>query len=818
MKVATRRLSARSIGQRLLLAAPLVLLWPSAPSAQPSLRLPDLSGGGNGASKPTAAEQLSPEEQIGQLRERLKAAETDLNSVSTSDSLWTGAPTGTPESELLERRSLFYQLARAYEQQLEDIQKLQQARARRQQVEREDRDWTDFPDPPPYSVLVVDSLRDRARSLKRTVELLESKLAVTTGALERSEASLKVAEQRSRLAAEQLEMATDQSQTMRFTWLRDLAHLRSRAMAASVAMLTQSVTSRQEELAEARARLAFAHRQLERAEPEQRFNTQDLDTVRERLDTERKGLETDLDAALRDQRASHRAYDQAVMRLNGAKTTDASGRKESAKVAAARASLADRAELGRVQSENADIHVEMLRRMLDTVELERRIWEGRFAVVSEGDVAKAREAFRRLMPVIQEAKSWKDYLGQQIDMTSKQEGELETRLNSAAAPAEVERVRPLVNQYRERSRYYHRAMERSQQFSRLLELLQTRFEQQEESLPVSTRLQASLAAASKILTRIWEFELFAVEDTIEVDGQSISGRRSVTIGKILRAVLLLVLGYMASRAIARFAQRFATRRLRMEEPLADILRRWTFAILFTVVLIVSLVWVKIPLTLFAFLGGALAIGIGFGTQNLLKNFISGLLVLIERPLRVGDLIEIDGVVGEVRTIGFRSSTIRDGNGMEMHIPNSNLLERNLNNWTYSNRTRRFSLKVGVAYGSPVKRVRELLAEAAAQHGLVLKDPEPLVLLEDFGDNALIFTLYYWVSFSPGVNPALVGSDLRFMIEKGLADERISMSYPQRDIHLDTTRPIEIHMTNRTDEAVTSEIGRSPGGTHGDATI
>jgi small-conductance mechanosensitive channel len=318
-------------------------------------------------------------------------------------------------------------------------------------------------------------------------------------------------------------------------------------------------------------------------------------------------------------------------------------------------------------------------------------------------------------------------------------------------------------------------MERSQQFKRLLDLLQARFEQQEETLPLSARLQASLAGASRTLTSIWEFELFAVEDTIEVDGQSISGRRSVTIGKIFRAILLLVLGYWASVALAKFAQRLAVGRLRMEEPLADILRKWTFAILFTLVLIVSLVWVKIPLTVFAFLGGALAIGIGFGTQNLLKNFISGLLVLIERPLRVGDLIEIDGVVGEVRTIGFRSSTIRDGNGMEMHIPNSNLLERNLSNWTYSHRTRRFALKVGVAYGSPVKRVRDVMSEAAAQHGLVLKDPEPLVLFEDFGDKALVFTLYYWVSFSPGVNPALVGSDLRFMIEKSLTDERIAIS-------------------------------------------
>lgn len=794
-----------------LIISVLLLLSPSIAPAQSPVRLPSLSGSGNATGKPTAPDPPTPEEQTRQLRERLTAAEADLNSVSTPGTLGYGGPSGTPESELLERRSLLYQLTRAYEQQLEDTEKLQQARVRREQVERENREWTDFPDPPPYSVLIVDSLRDRSRSLKRTVELLESKLAATIRAAERSEEALKAAEQRLRLAAEQLEMVKDQTQTTRLTWLRDLAHLRSRAMAASAAMLTQSVKARQEELAEGKARLAFAQRQLARAEPEQRFNTQDLDKVRERLETERMGLEAELDLALRDQRASHRAHEQAVTRLNGAKTTTAPGGKESPKAAAARSLLVDRAELGRVRSENADLHVEILRQMLDTVELERRIWEGRFAIVSEGNVAKTREAFEHLTPVIHEAKTWKDYIQQQIDMTSGQEGELETRLKNATAQAEVARLRPLVDRYREREQYYHRAMERSQQFNRLLELLQARFEQQEEALPPSARLQATLAGASHTLTSIWEFELFAVEDTIEVDGQSISGRRSVTIGKLIRAILLLVLGYWVCVAMAKFVQRLAVRRLRMEEPLADILRKWTFAILFTVVLIVSLLWAKIPLTVFAFLGGALAIGIGFGTQNLLKNFISGLLVLIERPLRVGDLIEIDGVVGEVRSIGFRSSTIRDGNGMEMHIPNSSLLERNLSNWTYSNRTRRFALKVGVAYGSPVKRVRDLLNEAAAQHGLVLKNPEPLVLFEDFGDNALIFTLYYWVAFAPGVNPALVGSDLRFIIEKSLSDERIAVSYPQRDIHLNTARPIEIHVTNQPDQPIHAAEGREQGG-------
>ena len=182
--------------------------------------------------------------------------------------------------------------------------------------------------------------------------------------------------------------------------------------------------------------------------------------------------------------------------------------------------------------------------------------------------------------------------------------------------------------------------------------------------------------------------------------------------------------------------------------------------------------VKIPITAFAFLGGALAIGVGFGTQNLLKNVISGLLLLMERPLRVGDVIEVDNIRGMVTTIGLRSSTIRDSNGVETLIPNSNLLERNLTNWTYSSFRKRYSLRISVASGSDVRRVKEKLCDLAGQHGQILKEPEPYVLFEDFSEHALLFALHYWIEIGPNIDPATVASDLRFMIEKTFAEEKI----------------------------------------------
>ena len=207
----------------------------------------------------------------------------------------------------------------------------------------------------------------------------------------------------------------------------------------------------------------------------------------------------------------------------------------------------------------------------------------------------------------------------------------------------------------------------------------------------------------------------------------------------------------------------------MAADVANLIRQWSQAFLLTILLIISLVSVKIPLTVFAFLGGAFAIGIGFGAQTLLKNVISGILLLIERPLRVGDLIEVENVRGRVTSIGLRSSTVRDTKGMETLIPNSSFLEKHLTNWTYSSRVSRFSLRVGAPYEASKRRVIDMLAHLAKEHPHVLEMPAPQVLLEEFGQNARIFTLNYWLEIRLDIDPSQVASELRFAIELKFAE-------------------------------------------------
>ena len=240
----------------------------------------------------------------------------------------------------------------------------------------------------------------------------------------------------------------------------------------------------------------------------------------------------------------------------------------------------------------------------------------------------------------------------------------------------------------------------------------------------SDYLEEALLETRDVASQIWEFELFAVQDNIEVDGQIISGKRSVTVDKVVTALAILIVGYWFAVRLARLVEGQAVTRLGMDASLARIARRWILFLEVLLLVVLSMLVVKIPLTIFAFMGGALAIGAGFGMQNLLKNLISGLMLLFERPFRPGDVVEVGGIRGRVMDIGVRSSHILDGNGIETLIPNSTFIEQNVTNWTLSSKSVRIVVNIGIAYGSPVKEVSKLLLEVADQHGLVLDDPAP----------------------------------------------------------------------------------------------
>src|SRR5881409_2765570 len=184
----------------------------------------------------------------------------------------------------------------------------------------------------------------------------------------------------------------------------------------------------------------------------------------------------------------------------------------------------------------------------------------------------------------------------------------------------------------------------------------------------------------------------------------------------------------------------------------------------------------------AVFAGAVGVGVGFGLQNIASNFISGLVILAERPITIGDRIEVAGIAGQVEHIRARSTVIRTNDNIMMIVPNTKFIDSPVTNWTYGDPRVRFRIPVGVAYGSDIGKVREALLAAGRENPNTLKDPAPSVFLEKFDDRTIDFELVVWSS-EMSARPSRYRSDLNFAIEQKFREAGIEIAFPQRDLHI-----------------------------------
>lgn len=205
-------------------------------------------------------------------------------------------------------------------------------------------------------------------------------------------------------------------------------------------------------------------------------------------------------------------------------------------------------------------------------------------------------------------------------------------------------------------------------------------------------------------------------------------------------------------------------------------------IVIVVGLLIILQTAGIDLTTLNILAGAVGIGVGFGLQNVANNFISGVIILFERPIKVGDRIEVGDVEGDVASISARSTTIITNDNIAIIVPNSKFISENVINWSYTDRKVRFKIPIGVAYGSNTRLVEKLLLEVAAENKDVLKDPAPAVRFTEFGDSSLNFELRAWTTSLLQRKGKLI-SDLNFAISDKFLLHNIEIPFPQRDLHI-----------------------------------
>lgn len=267
---------------------------------------------------------------------------------------------------------------------------------------------------------------------------------------------------------------------------------------------------------------------------------------------------------------------------------------------------------------------------------------------------------------------------------------------------------------------------------------------------------------------------------------------NVTVAKVVLAVILFGMAILFSGRITEFLSRKILIRFGMDTSVAQAVRKIIFYILMTTFLLTALDLIGIPLTAFAFLGGALAIGIGFGAQNIFNNLISGFILMFSKPIKMADIIEVDGLYATVEEIGSRATLVKTFDNIDVLVPNSYFLNNKIINWTHTDQKMRVKVNVGVAYGSDVREVERLLFKAVSEHTRVLKNPEPYVLFREFGPSSLDFTVYFWIDMAVA-STVKVPSDIRYRLVALFADAGITIAFPQMDVHLDSAAHLALRM-------------------------
>ncbi|HEY5792936.1 MAG TPA: mechanosensitive ion channel domain-containing protein [Chthoniobacterales bacterium] len=419
--------------------------------------------------------------------------------------------------------------------------------------------------------------------------------------------------------------------------------------------------------------------------------------------------------------------------------------------------------------------------MLQLMDLEVKHWNSVLELSATKDPSLFQQTREAIQGDLNRISQIKAVLLQRFQDTTRA---LEQLANRADANWQEKSLRPLLEKQQEivgsRVEMLRAQLQRLEQIRSHAETLAAEVGARLLEQSFREKLAVSLGNAGSTLAGAWNFRLFTSQGT------------NFTVGKLAVGITGLIAAFMLAAFISRRVAGTFSRRFHADATKAVLIEKWVYYLALVLLVLTVLNWLSIPLTVFAFLGGALAIGIGFGGQNLMNNFISGLILLFERRVNVGDIVEVDGHTGKVMHLGSRSSRIRKWDGVEVLVPNSYFLEKNVINWTLSDPNHRYDFVVGVAYGSPLKHCLEIFQKVLARHPHILPSPAPFVLFESFGDNALNFHFYYWLPVNvPHIDTGAVGSELRLEIDAVCREANIEIAYPQRDVHLFTAKPIEV---------------------------
>jgi potassium-dependent mechanosensitive channel len=641
---------------------------------------------------------------------------------------------------------------------------------------------TGLSEPPPYALGFVEEIARALRSEQAAIDSDEMRLAAFARGKTLSSDALAEAEKAFRKTLEGLESAADDQAQESARARHAQSQLALTTAGEGVAFVRDSERVLRERLSLRRLRLGLARNRLADALLGLRLTDAEVQARLDALAGELKSA----DKSLAQGESAEETLRQQVARLK----ERIAGQGEHG---AAHPDLKAQMALRQTQLEAIRATLDDINLRIGYTQLAQGLWKDRLALHRQWDFAKARAQSNAIATLLGPIAQGLAALG-----VAQTEAEAEADAFQAdsrlAAPGLAAPRAELAATIHERDAQLALTLRSARQLQAFLELWQREIEVRLGDLGAAQQAKGWGDVLKERLSAIWGFEIVSVEDRLLVDGEQIVEKRPVTVGKVVEALLILVLGLLAASGLAwlltRVVRPFSARGWQRRLLIQKLVRVAVIAL----VVVLALVTVKIPLAVFAFVGGAIALGIGFGLKNLINNFISGFILLGEGTIRPGDRIEIEGSLGIVQRIGERSTRVRRLDGVDLLIPNSHFLESSVTNMTLSDQRLRIAIAVGVAYGSPTREVQALLLEIARSHTLVVADPAPVAVFEDFGDSALIFRLYIWIDLSAQEDYRAVVTEVRHSIAERFAERGLQIPYPQRDLHLALASPIPVQVS------------------------
>lgn len=732
--------------------------------------------------------EIPVKEQLTSAQDRLSTAKTEMAAPLRRGEL----PAGASQNEAEEYEALRERLVRLYEQQVKALEQRLTITAGSEELQRQADAWTEFAVPPPYPLKLSDGLWREIGNKDREILSLQVLLNFFENELENAKKLLAERAPDVQQSAERLNTAKPGKDAARLRWLLELNKLRTRIAEVEVA---EKETERRVVLARIAAKQgerAFLTKKLDKADMFIQFSKQEMDDLVDNLDREQLELRKEIGRNESDNQTIYKELSQARERLNQLRQ-QISKQPDDASTTAEDIRLSEQfVNLLAVREETATMQMRALLQTSWLIDRIRAVWKQRFALLnSPGDRTIVVDLETLQTEQVQFEQLRNALISLQASIQQKLMDEQARQSDSGTDAAARGQHLELAGLYRRQAAALEPLLARMAQFGDLLERTGEEAEHRKQILSFLERLKNMAVWTREATGKLADFEIYSVTDTLIVEGEEITGTRRVTLGEIALFLIIITAGFWLVACAVRFGQKVVKHLFGVSTDSATLFARLAHIVLSLIVVAVALTTMKIPLAVFAFLGGALALAIGFGAQNLLNNFVSGLMLLIERPVKIDDIVDVEGVTGRITQIGTRCCQIRRMDGIEMLVPNSAMIEKTVTNWTLSDKKRRSSVSISIDYGSPVEQTQSLIETVVREHGDVLLDPAPLVLLEDFSERALAFTVYYWLDLAQVADRLVVASEIRVTLIRRLSEAGIAIAHPQRDVYIHSDRPLEV---------------------------